>query len=291
MTIKVSALNRGLTLAWLSIILPFPQSDYYQDIKNYRYGEGVIMTVPDSSEKYVRFLYQGVNVPYSNEKKSCELTFDATLYDVRTDFSQIKKIYEYDTTGEPYRRYTRGNEPYIVPNNPKIDTIQKGIWKESENIIEYARKCYEYVARTFEYKNPNTGLHSLVDIFQAGGSDCGNLSSVYISLLRAAGIPARHVAAVRPDGSLHVWAEFYLERYGWVPVDVTYKLQNPAGDYFGIVAGNNTGIIVNKDINLTVQPQEQGYTLPLLQTFAYWYWYSAGKGDIETKYEVRSVQK
>ena len=45
-----------------------------------------------------------------------------------------------------------------------------------------------------------------------------------------------------------MWAEFYLENYGWIPVDVTYKNLNPTGDFFGKYDGN--GIVVTREVEL-----------------------------------------
>lgn len=63
--------------------------------------------------------------------------------------------------------------------------------------------------------------------------------------MRAKKIPAKHIVTVRPDGSHHVWADFYLERYGWIPVDVNARLVDPRG-IISAIAGD--GIIMSEDI-------------------------------------------
>ncbi|UQT32617.1 transglutaminase-like domain-containing protein [Parabacteroides distasonis] len=55
--------------------------------------------------------------------------------------------------------------------------------------------------------------------------------------MRAKKIPAKHIVTVRPDGSHHVWADFYLERYGWIPVDVNARLVDPRGIISAIAGG------------------------------------------------------
>jgi len=59
---------------------------------------------------------------------------------------------------------------------------------------------------------------------------CDELTSLFIAMLRAVGIPARFVSGVAYTNSPlfpenwgpHGWAEVYFPNYGWVPFDVTY---------------------------------------------------------------------
>jgi hypothetical protein len=124
------------------------------------------------------------------------------------------------------------------------------------------------VASHFKYLKPGTGLHTLADILSDGGGDCGNLSSIYISLLRAKGIPARHVVAI---GGNHVWSEFYIQDFGWVPVDVTYKNSTPSGNYFGVYDGKY--IVVQKGVAMDYPTYALGTkNFNIFQGFRYWYW-------------------
>ena len=60
-----------------------------------------------------------------------------------------------------------------------------------------------------------------------GGGKCADISAVFVTLARAAGIPARDVYGLRIaapktgeiTGNYHCWAEFYLPGTGWVPAD------------------------------------------------------------------------
>ncbi len=182
---------------------------------------------------------------------------------------------------DTYALYTRRSGRYIVPDNPKIRKISGKLWEESSDLLDYAKKCYLYVADSYTYLNPNTGIHPLTKLLRDGGGDCGNLATIFVSLLRCKGIPARHLVAKRPDGSNHVWADSYLQDYGWIPVDVSKRNANKYGDFFGKIDSRDAGIIVSKGVNLNVEKQSgEKYRTNLLQNFDYWYWYSSGTGDV-----------
>ena len=256
------------------VILPVPQSNLYQDITNWKSDEGTLLKVRNNDNKYVKRIILPEQVPASGEKILNE-TFNIVNYNVYTNFDAITTQVPIDKDSDVYLKYTNKNNDYIVPNHSIIENIADQLWEESSNnILSYARKCYEYVAANMKYLNPNTGIHTLEKILSDGGGDCGNQASVYVSLLRNKKIPARHVVMFRTDGTYHVRAEFFLAGYGWIPVDVNAKNMNPIGDYFGKIESNE--IIASFDLSNEVEFNEgEYYEAPLLQNYLCWYWYTS----------------
>ena len=276
-------------LTLLSVLVPFPLTNQYQTISDESYSGGQLLSISNTPNKYVRFLYNSEQLSNLGSIFDATVSFNAILHPYVFDFSQINTIYPYDTYSPEYQQNTGASDVYIVPNHPTINSIAQNIWSASSDIVDYARRCYEYVAQNYNYLNPGTGLHPLQELLTNGGGDCGNLSSIYISLLRNKSIPSRHVVTIRPDGSAHVWAEFYLENYGWIPVDVTYKQSNPNGNYFGVYDGN--GIVVSKGICLTLERTPgDPYQCVLFQLYDWWYWYSNTCNGITSQHIVNSGQ-
>jgi transglutaminase-like putative cysteine protease len=243
-----------------------PESNLYQEISLENTGGAI-----DTTRMGNKFIYW--DKTYSsgdNVNLNCEYQIEYETYSVRVDLTKIKEIYPYDTESDVYKQNIGSSGDYIVPTHPDIISIASSLWDDSKDILDYAKNCYEYTAANYQYLNPNTGLHKLDKNLQNGGGDCGNLSAIYISLLRNRNIPARPVVCIRPDGSFHVWSEFYLESYGWIPVDVTYKNSDREGNYFGVYSGDC--IVVSNEYYVQMTAEDRVFQTPLLQTYAYWYW-------------------
>ncbi len=95
-----------------------------------------------------------------------------------------------------------GVSPYIEVTHPKIQKLAKEV-TEGKSGWEKVEAIYDATRERVEYKNgPLKGaLRALND----GTGDCEELTSLFIALCRASGIPARSVWV--PD---HCYPEFYL---------------------------------------------------------------------------------
>ena len=108
------------------------------------------------------------------------------------------------------------------------DVIQKGVKEAVDgetNPYWMARKIFNYVIDHMEYELAG-GWNVAPAVLERGNGSCSEYSFVYISLCRAAGLPARFAGSivVRSDDAsyddvFHRWVEIYLPGYGWFPVD------------------------------------------------------------------------
>ena len=100
-----------------------------------------------------------------------------------------------------------------------------------------ARAIYDWVVDNVEYKKVGTGWGN-GDTFWACNERYGNCTdfhSLFISLARSEGIPARFEMGfpIQQDsdrgeiGGYHCWVQVYLPKQGWVPIDASEAAKYP----------------------------------------------------------------
>lgn len=269
-TFQKSGNMKGVRLATL---IPAPVTNEYQEIGSLGSNKGVFIDINDANKV---LFYDG--------------TFEGRTVDVFESFYYKSKTVMIDFNDKSNRNVCTGIDPneflgsdgtYIDINNASIKRIGNQLWAESEGTIDYAKRCYEYVASHFRYIKGS--WRSLAEIIKSGGGECGDFTTVFVNLMRYKGIPARHNIGVWKDGGYHVWPDFYEEDYGWIPLDPTFKNSNPQGDYFGRYDGNL--IILSQGLTSFSSSGIEIHDVPL-QTFYYWFWYSSGNGTIDAVHKT-----
>ena len=103
--------------------------------------------------------------------------------------------------------------------------------KSAERDLEFAHRAMQAMVKTYTYRFELLSDRSASAVCKAGWSDCGGLATVYVSILRSNGIPARCLSGrnVQPD-STHVRLDFYAEGVGWVPGDPALAIAKHAAD-------------------------------------------------------------
>ena len=261
----------------LVVEMPLPSSNAYQDVVLPHPGDmpGSVLHYPETNDAYMHLAFGGKDF-FRRENFGASYEFEVTLYDIAVDFGKITTLYDYDTSTDMYKQYTKANGEHIQPRNPDIVRIAAELGSDCDD-LEFARRAYDYVARNFEYYEDNR-IKRIDVIFADGRGNCGSLSSVFISLLRNRGIPARHLVGYKKNEKAHIFSEFYLENYGWVPVDVTYRNTNPNTDYFGRIRKDDAMVVLSRDINLTLRGLTGGEKVNAMQKGRFRW--SGQKGDM-----------
>ena len=259
----------GTKFTRIYAVMPRPQTNDYQTISNWEAPGCTEGECPDGVNSYIWKDVNASSIPASGEYVISE-TFDAEVYSVVVDVNQLTDIPAYDPQSEECQKYLKKEANGLIdPTHSKIVSTANTLWDQANgNIIDYARKCYQWTHSNMTYGNMNTGLHTIADLMKSMTGDCGNYSSVFISLLRAKGIPARHLVMVHGKlDEYHVRAEFFVPGFGWVPADPTW-----GGDNFGVFAGDY--IVMTRGINNIVRDADgKDFLADLLQTYCYWYWF------------------
>lgn len=138
------------------------------------------------------------------------------------------KVLAYNTSSPEYQEYTGSSRNVNV--TPEIKAKALSIIGNETNPYLQAQKIYWDVISTHPYSHaPHfyieaTGLSESQYVLTTGIGDCGTQSMYFAALCRAVGIPARATGGyqmIMGTPGTHIWAEYYLEGYGWIPVDVT----------------------------------------------------------------------
>ncbi|MGZ4779621.1 MAG: transglutaminase-like domain-containing protein, partial [Thermoanaerobaculia bacterium] len=126
----------------------------------------------------------------------------------------------------------------------------------------------QYVVTTMKYDKtiPGWGNGDTERACDIKAGNCTDFHSLFMSLARAKGIPARFVIGfplTAADGQVkgyHCWAEFWVKGKGWIPVDASdaSKLSdNAKREYlFGNLDPNRVQFTVGRDLTLTPRTSE-----------------------------------
>lgn len=117
----------------------------------------------------------------------------------------------------------------LGPVDGEVKKLAQKITAGKSTVKGKAKAIYDWTCEN-TYRDPNTrgcGIGDVYRLLREPGGKCADISSIYVALARAAGVPAREIFGIRQGKQAvqdiskwqHCWAEFYLPGYGWVPVD------------------------------------------------------------------------
>ncbi|MGA3328901.1 MAG: transglutaminase domain-containing protein [Terriglobia bacterium] len=155
----------------------------------------------------------------------------------------------------------------LVPINGKIKQMADEIIRGKRGTVERAHALYDFVFQTVRYDKSGTGWGrgDSLWVCDAKHGNCTDFHSLFISLARAEGIPARfEIGFPVPAGTegtipgYHCWAEFFVSGVGWVPVDISEAWKDPKKhDYFfGTLDANRVQFSAGRD--LVLLPKQDG---------------------------------
>lgn len=149
---------------------------------------------------------------------------------------------EYNKSSLLYREYTQP-EPLIQSDDPNIVSEALDVTGNSASVPEKVSRIFSFTRNHLTYEAQNEEKGALWAL-EHGTGDCSEYSYLFVALCRAIGVPSRVQAGFAfhstsetiEDG--HMWAEYYLEEYGWVPADVTWgNLNSLDSRHFSSIQG------------------------------------------------------
>ena len=256
--------NRSLVLIFFLLISTVFAQDF-QNSKSLKIDidvEGGIEIIPESSSYSIRSI--NVNLSFfpkdSFNQKVLEIDIepyneivdDSIIFEWENPYekelsfgfnSRIKtynKVVEVkDKVGFPIKEIGTELKDYTKPSET-IDSDDKQIVILASSLVKGEDDLYEAVFKLAEWTRHNVeyDLSTLTAevsqkaswVLEHKEGVCDEITSLFIALCRAVGIPAKFASGVAYTNSelfeekwgAHGWSEVYFPDYGWVPFDVTY---------------------------------------------------------------------
>lgn len=160
----------------------------------------------------------------------------------------------------------------LVPITGLPAELAANVIAGKSSTLAKARAIYDYVFDNMRYEKTGTGWGrgDVLYACDAKKGNCTDFHSLFISMARSQGIPARfeigfplppadkHAADI---AGYHCWAEFFDPQHGWVPVDISEAWKNPVKKnyFFGGHDTQRVQFTVGRDLKLN--PPQSGEPL------------------------------
>lgn len=237
-----------------SMWIPVASTDRFQTVEVSSIDTSIEHQFISDKENGNRIMYLQLKPEHS--KETIRITYKV---------NRIEKGAYLDNS-EDIGRFLKGNS--LLPVGGRFTSIVNKVLlgRLNDNDLVKARAIYDYIIDNMSYKK--VGIYGTGDANFACDSKSGNCTefhSLFISLARTAGIPARFaigasIPSDRNEGGIngyHCWAEFYAEEKWW-PVDISEanKYTALATYYFGHHPANR--IELNRGRDLILDPGPTG---------------------------------
>lgn len=188
------------------------------------------------------------------QKQRFKQDYIISSYDVSTNINP-KNVRDFSAAEKEralYKTYVASDE--LVKLDENVKNLAGQITGKEKNPYQKARMIYDYLLENYKLlKDLRKTDASPYDLEKKNSGDAYDFAVFYTALLRASQIPAATMSGILVDTDLsaknHWWTEFYLENFGWIPVDVAlgmgmeYKSFKAVDDaksfYFGNLDGQH----------------------------------------------------
>jgi transglutaminase-like putative cysteine protease len=242
--------------AWL----PFPQQYRQQrDVRLIRADPPNTRVADENAPQRTIYFEQTITDPNKPPRFMAEFEFVTSAYCPKLDPADVQP---YDKQSALYREFTAERQPHIAIT-PEVQRLADEIVGDETNPLEKTRCLFRWVSHHVPWCSEME--YSIIPSLSAKGlsarrGDCGVQGLTFITLCRAAGVPARWQSGwqTKPDNwNMHDWSEFYVEPWGWLPADASYGVRDhPDPRVQDFLCGHMDPyrLIVNLDYGRALQP-------------------------------------
>jgi hypothetical protein len=172
-------------------------------------------------QKTAHFHFENIK---AGETKTVEMTTVAKTWEVRYYIFPDKVGTLDQVPKDISSKYLEDNEKFQI-THPVIQGAVKQVVGDQKNPYWIMRDIFDYINAHMYYEMTG-GWNTAPTVLSRGNGSCSEYTFVFISMCRAAGVPARYAGSVvvrgedaSMDDVFHRWAEVYLPGFGWIPVD------------------------------------------------------------------------
>ncbi len=248
--------------ARIRVWLPVPRSNDHQDVTPLPGQLPAAMTSSRDATYGNRILYFEAQAPASQM-----LSFKTRYKVVRREVQGLKRRGSPSALTEEERaRFLTAHRR--VPLTGKPTTLLEQLRLPSDP-LELAHVLYRRVDDHVRYdkSKPGYGNGDVLWVCDSRFGNCTDFHSLFISLARSQSIPARFEIGfpLPPErghgtiGGYHCWAFFFVDRLGWIPVDISEADKHPELKeyYFGNLTEDRVTFSIGRDLTL-VPKQDTG---------------------------------
>jgi transglutaminase-like putative cysteine protease len=244
----------------VNVWIPLPVTRGPQAVSNVTIDSPYKWTRYRDAEFGNEYAYASIPNPLPGDL-AVTVKFSATRREAR-----FEAPFETKATKAEVERALRADK--LVTLSPRIRKLAAELTAGKASTVDKARAIYDSVVTTMKYDKtiPGWGHGDTERACDIRAGNCSDFHSLFISLARASGIPARFVMGfplTAKDGEVkgyHCWAEFYVSGRGWIPVDASdaSKSSDPAlrTYLFGNLDPDRVQFTMGRDLTLKPKTAE-----------------------------------
>jgi transglutaminase-like putative cysteine protease len=257
-TATVAAVPAGLPE--LKVWIPLPVTRGAQKVSDVRIDSPYQFTIEKDTEFGNRYAFATIANPPAGD-----LAIPVRFTVTRAEES-IAQPAEKAASKRELQRALKADR--LVTLSPRVRKLANEVTAGKKGTVEQARAIYDHLLATMKYDKtiPGWGKGDTERACDIRAGNCTDFHSLFMSMARAKGIPARFVIGfplTAKDGLVkgyHCWAEFYVKGKGWIPVDPSEasKSSDPAvRQYlFGNLDPDRVQFTIGRDLVLTPKTSE-----------------------------------
>jgi hypothetical protein len=220
---------------------------------------------------------------------SINLSFSVDVYAVETEIN-VQSVR--NETNPLSVMYTQSSD-LIPSNNQKIKETVNSIIGREQNPYTKAKLIYNWITSNIKTVEnlPSSSSGNIISVIEQKFSDSYTTALLYTAMARAAGLPCIPVAGVlinNQQTTRHYWAEFWLDNFGWVPVDPVMGTadtplmakEDRLNYYFGNI--DNQRIAFSRGETVLSQMENRGRLVSVNQSYSLQNIWEEAEGGLES---------